>query len=380
MQTVDILDRLVAFPSVSSRSNRDIAGWIADHLAAAGFEVISLPDATGEKCGLLARLGPRVDGGLLLSAHMDVVPVEGQNWVSDPFRLRACDGRYYGRGTADMKGFLAAALSVAADAAAGPLARPLLLSLSYDEEVGCRGIPSMIPHVPAFCGRPALCLVGEPTRLDIATGHKGKLSGLVRCHGTAGHSALAPRHVNALHLAADMIGAMRAEQARLEREGARDADYDIAYSTVHAGVLRGGRALNIVPDRAEIEFEVRHLAADDPADSLGRLRTAGEALAAAAHEPAARVEVEALNAYPGLDADPGGEAVSALRAHLPDARLIKVAYGTEAGFFDALGIPTLVCGPGDMAQGHRPDEFIEADQLARCEKFLQALVGDLARG
>ncbi|MCY1126252.1 acetylornithine deacetylase [Frigidibacter sp. RF13] len=378
MQTVEILDRLVAFPSVSSRSNLDIAGWIADYLGAAGFEVLRLPDATGEKCGLLARLGPRVDGGLLLSAHMDVVPVEGQDWTSDPFRLSARGGRYYGRGTADMKGFLAATLAVAADAAAGPLARPLLLSLSYDEEVGCRGIPAMIPHVPAFCGRPALCLVGEPTRLDIATGHKGKVSGLVRCHGTAGHSALAPLHVNALHLAADMIGAMRAEQARLEDEGVRDAGHDIAYSTVHAGLMRGGRALNIVPDLAEIDFEIRHLAADDPGDILARLRAAGEALATDTRDPAARIEVEVVNAYPGLEADPGGVAVSALRAHLPDARLMKVAYGTEAGFFDALGIPTLVCGPGDMAQGHRPDEFIEADQLEGCERLLRGLADDLA--
>ncbi|WP_284162571.1 acetylornithine deacetylase [Frigidibacter sp. SD6-1] len=377
MQTVEILERLVAFPSVSSRSNRDIAGWIAEYLGSAGFEVLRLPDATGEKCGLLARIGPRLDGGLLLSAHMDVVPVEGQVWASDPFRLSARDGRYYGRGTADMKGFLAAALALAADAAAGPLARPFLLSLSYDEEVGCRGIPAMIPHVRAFCGRPALCLVGEPTRLDIATGHKGKVSGLVRCHGTAGHSALAPRHVNALHLAADMIGAMRAEQARLEAEGARDEGYDIACSTVHAGLMRGGRALNIVPDLAEIEFEIRHLAADDPADSLARLRAAGQALAAAAHDPAARVEVELVTAYPGLGADAGGEAVSVLRARLPDARLIKVAYGTEAGFFHALGIPTLVCGPGDMAQGHRPDEYVEAGQLVRCERLLKALLDDL---
>ena len=375
--TLDLLDRLVAFPSVSSRSNRDIADWIAALLRDHGLEVTEVPNGEGSKVGLFARLGPPVAGGTILSAHMDVVPVEGQAWGVDPFRLTRRDGRLYGRGTTDMKGFLAAALSVATAARNRPLTRPLLLSLSYDAEVGCQGIRAMIPHLPAPFTEAAACIVGEPTAMLVATGHKGKVALHVDCRGQAGHSAMAPEYVNALHLATDMVGLIRAEQAALAASGARDPAYDVAYSTLHVGKLSGGIALNIVPDRATLDFELRHLAADDPGPILDRLRAGAAAIAGRAG-PMAGIEIAVVNSYPGLDVPPTAPAVLTARAALPEgARLIKVGYGTEAGYFAARGLSTIVCGPGDMAQGHQPDEYIDEGQIAACEAMLTRLVASL---
>lgn len=379
LATLDILDRLVAFASVSSRSNRDIAGWIEAYLRDLGFEVRPVPSLDDQKAGLFARIGPSGDGGLLLSGHMDVVPVEGQDWTREPFRLTRADGRLYGRGTTDMKGFLAAALSAARMAAGATLTRPFQLSLSYDEELGCLGIRQMIGHLPAVLGQPGLCIVGEPTGMAIATGHKGKIALRADCRGQAGHSAMAPRYVNALHLATDLVGLVRAEQAHLVAQGARDEAYDIPFSTLHVGKLSGGLALNIVPDKALVDFELRHLAADDPAPILGRLRAgAADCVARAAH-PAAAMRIEVVNEYPGLDASSQALAVQVAQAALPsDTPLIKVAYGTEAGFFAAQGISTVVCGPGDMAQGHQPDEYLEEAQLQACEAMLGRLVAGLS--
>lgn len=379
LTALEILDRLVGFPSVSSRSNRDIAGWIVGYLRDLGFAVVEVPSADGQKVGLFARVGPAGDGGLLLSAHMDVVPTEGQAWTRDPFRLTRDGGRLYGRGTTDMKGFLASTLAAAADAARGKLDRPFLLSLSYDEELGCLGIRNMIGQLPAAHGRPAFCIVGEPTSMAIATGHKGKLALRAECRGQAGHSAMAPNYMNALHLAADMVGLVRAEQTRMVSEGAQDAAYDIPYSTLHVGRLSGGIALNIVPDRAALDFELRHLAADDPVVVVERLRHAAAALVTQAGHPAAGVEIEVLNAYPGLDTPLDAVAVQAARSALPaGTALTKVGYGTEAGFFAGQGISTVVCGPGNMAQGHQPDEYIEESQLAACAAMLTQLVSGLS--
>lgn len=379
LTTLDILDRLVAFASVSNRSNRDIAGWIEGYLRDLGFDVCPVPAADGQKVGLFARIGPAGDGGLLLSAHMDVVPVEGQDWTRDPFRLTRDTGRLYGRGTTDMKGFLAAALGAAQAASRATLTRPFLLSLSYDEELGCLGVRRMIGHLPAALGQPALCIVGEPTRMAIATGHKGKIALRAECRGQAGHSAMAPRYMNALHLAADLVGLVRGEQARLVAAGAQDAAYDIPFSTLHVGRLSGGIALNIVPDRAVVDFELRHLATDDPALILDRLRAGAAETVAQAGHPAAAVQIDVVNAYPGLETPPDAPAVQIARAALPPGTpLTKVAYGTEAGFFAAEGISTIVCGPGDMAQGHQPDEYLGEAQLAACEVMLGRLVAGLA--
>ncbi|NVK62587.1 MAG: acetylornithine deacetylase [Rhodobacteraceae bacterium] len=357
MRVLELLDRLIAFPTVSSDSNLALVDWAQAQLAGAGFEVTRVPSSCGEKAGLIARRGG--DGGLVLSAHTDVVPARGQAWTRDPFALAREGDRLFGRGTTDMKGFVACCLALAEELpeSAGPLA----IVLSWDEEVGCRGIPQMMPAVRELLPDPALCVVGEPTSLVMATGHKGKAAYRATCRGEAGHSAMAPRFRNALHVACDLVAAVRAEQARLMAEGAQDPGYDVPCSTLHVGTLHGGTALNIVPDRAEVAFEIRHLASETPEAILPRVMAGLE-----------DVELEQTIAYPGLDTDPEQPALVRLRGLAQGSG--KVSYGTEAGYFAAAGIPTVVWGPGDMAQGHQPDEFIELSQLVDCMEALRRLV------
>ncbi|MFZ8941883.1 MAG: acetylornithine deacetylase [Gemmobacter sp.] len=373
-----ILERLIGFPSLAGTPNHAIADWIAAYLADAGAEVARLPNADASRMGLVARIGPAVAGGVILSAHMDVVPVAGQAWSRDPFALHAEGGRLYGRGTADMKGFLAAALHAARAAGQGTLSRPLILVLSYDEEIGCRGIAEMAPRLGPHLHAPALALVGEPTSMRIVTGHKGKIALDAVCTGEAGHSARAPLHLNALHLGADFLGLLRAVQGRIAAAGPRVAGYEVPHATVHAGTMRGGAALNIVPERAEIGFEIRHTAAEDPDAILAEIRAGAEAIVAAARHPAAAITLTERARYPGLETAPDSGAVAAIRAVLPaGTALARVDYGTEAGFFAALGCPAVVCGPGSMTEAHRADEFLTEAQLAACEAMLGRLVATL---
>lgn len=379
MQTIEILERLIAFPTVSADSNLALIDWVEERLRDLGFDTHSLPDRTGHKAGLFAVIGPRDRPGVMLSAHSDVVPTEGQIWTRDPFRLTAEGGRLYGRGTTDMKGFLAAMLRIADRAARTDLAEPLKLAISYDEEVGCLGIAEMLPHLATTIGAPRLCLVGEPTGMAIAHGHKGKAAYRATCRGEAGHSAMAPRFVNALHLAADLLSALRDLQDDLARDGAQDAGYSVPCSTVHAGKMAGGRALNIVPDLCTLDYEIRHLATDPRATLESRIESAAQRIARAAG-PSARIEIDRLNAYPGLDLADTDPAIAAVSGWLDRAPLTKVGYGTEAGHFTAAGIPALVCGPGHMDQGHIPDEWIDTSQLTTCDRMLDRMLAQLHAG
>ncbi|MBY6160084.1 acetylornithine deacetylase [Mameliella alba] len=373
-QTLEILDRLIAFDTVSARSNLDMIGWIEDFLTTRGFAVTRVPDPDQPKAGLYASIGP-AGAGLMLSAHTDVVPVEGQCWTRNPFRLTDEGDRLYGRGTTDMKGFLAAMLSCADKAAARPLREPLKLAISYDEEVGCIGIARMIDALEPAIGRPRACIVGEPTEMQVAVGHKGKQALRAICHGEAGHSALAPRFVNALHPAADLLTGLRDLQDDLSRNGAQDADYAVPCTTVHAGKLTGGTALNIVPDRAELLFEFRHLAADRPEDLRRRI---DGLIRQTAKRHGTEIELEQVFAYPGLDTAPDAEVTRLAQRLAQSQHLTKVAFGTEAGFFDGIGIPSVVCGPGSMeGQGHKPDEYITRAQLAACDTMLDRVLDDL---
>jgi acetylornithine deacetylase len=319
----------------------------------------------------------------VLSAHTDVVPVEGQAWTSQPFALTRRADKLYGRGTADMKGFVACAIATALQAAEGELQTPLHLALSYDEEIGCVGVHDLLGVLAAAAVRPQLCIVGEPTELRIATGHKGKIAARAVCTSREAHSALAPKAVNAIHLAADFIALLRARQDRLATEGIRDEAFDIAYSTIHAGTIQGGTALNIVPGRCEIEFEIRNLAGDDAQALLETIvRGASEiAMRARQIDPEADIGIETINAYPGLETAAQSSAVRFVGSLAETGSLTKVAFGTEGGLFaERLGVPTLVCGPGSMAQGHKPDEFIAIEQIERCLAMLGSLVSRLRSG
>jgi acetylornithine deacetylase len=381
MDTLGILERLIAFDTVSARPNIALMHWLRDLLAEAGIGAVLIPDASGAKANLYATVGPQERPGVMLSGHTDVVPVEGQAWTRPPFQLTEEAGRLYGRGTADMKGFVASATAAALRAAQRPLATPLHLAFSHDEEVGCIGVRSLIDLLAAAPVRPGFAIVGEPTAMAVATGHKGKRGLRATCQGREGHSALAPMALNALHLATDLVQAIRAEQARIAAGGARDGDYDVPYTTLHVARIRGGDALNIVPNRASVDFEIRHLAEDDPEEILGRIHHAAQAIVAAAEDDDAAIEIEQVLSYPGLGTPPDAGVVAFVKALTGANATIKVAFGTEGGLFtERLGIPVVVCGPGSMAQGHKPDEFVTREQLARCDAMLDALIDRLGTG
>lgn len=378
---LDLLDRLVAFPTVSSASNRDLVDFVVAFLAARGVATTLVPNAEGTKANLFATVGPSDRGGVLLSGHTDVVPVEGQAWSGDPFRLRRSEDRLIGRGTTDMKGFLACALAAVDRASRMDLATPLHLALSYDEEIGCVGVRSLIEAMAAAPFRPEMAIVGEPTSMRVATGHKGKTALRALCCGREAHSALAPTALNAIHLAAAYVDKIRARQALLAEAGARDPAYDVPFTTLHVGKISGGTALNIVPNACAIEFEFRNLAEDDPARLLAALEADAEAVAAPwrAAFPEAAVKVEVTNAYPGL-ATGEDESVTAFAQGLSGRNeRVKLAFGTEGGLFRSrLSIPTVVCGPGSMDQGHKPDEWVSQAQIAECDRFMDALLARLA--
>ncbi|WP_323775438.1 acetylornithine deacetylase [Leisingera sp.] len=378
-RTLEILERLIAFDTVSRNSNLDLAAYAGAFLVERGFAVTRLPSPDGTKTGLYAEKG-LAGPGVLLSAHTDVVPVDGQEWTRDPFRLTREGERIYGRGTTDMKGYAASVLALADRAASVNLNEPLKIVLSYDEEVGCVGIQQMLERLAPLIGSPRACIVGEPTEMQVAIGHKGKAALRAVCHGQSGHSALAPDFTNALHLAADLLAELRALQADFAANGPRDAAYDVPYSTVHAGKMSGGTALNIVPDRAELTFEYRHLAADRGADILARIRDAADRVSCRYPAKDARIEVEQYNAYPGLDVPADSAVADYARTLARSSRTTKVAFGTEAGFFHQLGVPTVVCGPGSMAgQGHKPDEYLELRQLTACDAMMDRILGGLTQ-
>ncbi|WP_102961300.1 acetylornithine deacetylase [Mangrovicella endophytica] len=378
--TLELLDRLIGFPTVSRDPNRELIDFVAAFLAARGVEsqLIATPD--GRKANLFATIGPKDVPGIMLSGHTDVVPVDGQAWSGDPFRMSVRDGRAYGRGTADMKGFVAAALALADRAASVPLAMPLHLALSHDEEIGCVGVRSLIEQLQTQPLRPRFCLIGEPTSMRVALGHKGKLAARACAHGVTGHSALAPRALNAIHLACDFLERLRFRQAELATSGRNDPDYDVPYTTIHVGTISGGTALNIVPERCTLDFEIRNLAGEDAEAILDTLRRDAEAIALAQRPrfECAAIEIETFNAYPALDTPADAEVVHFARMLVEDDTTFKVAFGTEGGLFhDSLGIPTVICGPGSMDQGHKPDEYIALDQLAAADRMMDRLLNQL---
>ena len=383
MQTVDYLRDLIGFDTTSVNPNRALIDYCAGVLRDAGAQVQIIPDVTGTKANLYATLGPVDVPGVLLSGHTDVVPVTGQDWTHPPFALTHQDGKLYGRGTADMKGFVAAALRIAVQAGQIPLTIPLHLALSYDEEVGCIGVRSLIDMLAIAPFRPRFCIVGEPTLMAVATGHKGKTAYRVTCTGVEGHSALAPLALNAIHLATDMIMALRTLQAQVMQTGAQDPGYDVPYTTLHVGLINGGTVLNIVPNTCTFAFEIRHLPDDDPALLLAQLRVAADRILApvCAEFPQADIRIDLTNAYPPLGTLPDADVVRFVKSLTGANGTTKVAFGTEGGLFAArLGVPTVICGPGSMAQGHRPDEFVALEQLDRCDAMLDALLQRLRSG
>ncbi|KPB78399.1 acetylornithine deacetylase (ArgE) [Pseudomonas syringae pv. tomato] len=380
-RALEILKRLIAFDTVSSEPNMALIEYVRELLASKGIESLIVKDETGKKANLFASTGPRDVPGVLLSGHTDVVPAAGQAWTMPPFQATLRDGRIYGRGTCDMKGFIALAIDAMLNAADMALLRPLQLALSHDEEIGCVGVRRLLDVLHLAPVRPFLCVVGEPTLMQFAVGHKGKASYRTFCRGQEAHSSLAPRAVNAIHLASDFIAELRNSQKRIEQQGSRDEGYDIPYSTVHIGRIDGGKALNIVPNLCTMEFEYRNLPGDNPEVLLEQLRERADVLVREAKHLSgvAAIEIEVMNEYPALETHPSVEAVRMLHAFAePGTQHIKVSYGTEGGLFAGrLNVPVVVCGPGSIEQAHKPDEFIDESQMDAGERFLHSLLGSL---
>lgn len=372
----EILADLIAFDTTSRESNLALIDYVRDYLSGLGIASELIFNAERSKANLLARLGPEGAGGVMLSGHSDVVPVDGQPWILPPFQLTERDGRLYGRGTADMKGFIACVLASLPTFLERPLRLPLHLAISYDEEVGCLGVRSLVEHLRASPEKPAICLVGEPTEMRPVLGHKGKLAMRCDVHGAACHSAYAPQGVNAIEYAARLIGRLGEIGERLAAPERHDARFDPPYSTVQTGVIQGGRVLNIVPAECRFDFEIRALPGDDPQQVVSELQGYAQAELLPrmrAVSGAADIRFEKLSAYPGLVTAADSEAAQLLALLCGREDFATVAYGTEGGLFNEAGIATVVCGPGSMDQGHKPDEFVSLEQLDTCDALLERL-------
>ncbi|MDR3506181.1 MAG: acetylornithine deacetylase [Acidocella sp.] len=373
--TAQTLAELAAFPTISAASNEDLIRYAVQRITAAGGRIHTMAGALPGKFNLLASFGPTTGAGLVLSGHSDVVPVAGQDWHSDPFALTERDGKLYARGSSDMKGFLAAMLTAAERADKSKLTRPLHLAFSYDEEIGCVGVRDLLTRLQAEGFSAQGCIIGEPTEMRVITGHKGKIAGCICCRGKAAHSANPALGCNAIELAGGMLTEMAALQLELVR-ARRDDAYPFPHTSLHAGKITGGVALNIVPDACDIEFEIRYLAGEDTAALLEHLRMAGRGLAAASN--GGSVEVRVTNEYPGVETPADAPITQQALAAAGAMETGKIGFGTEAGLFaQALGMQTVICGPGSIDRAHKADEYVTRDELAACDAFLDRMVATL---
>ena len=369
-----ILRDLVAFDTTSAKSNLDLIAYVQRYLASHGLASRLIPDQTGTKANLWATIGPEVDGGLVLSGHTDCVPVVGEIWQSDPFTLTERDGKLYARGSADMKGFVAAALAAVPDLIRLQLDRPVHLALSHDEEIGCIGVRTLLQDLSDRGQKPALCIVGEPTLMQVVTGHKGGRA--YRCHftGHAVHSSLAPHGQNAIESAAELVVYLKSFAAELAA-GPSDPDFDLVHSTLSVGIIQGGAAINIVPADAVVTLEFRNLMEVDQQAIFDKIEN--EVLhrilpQARQQFPGASARFEQIYEYPAHAIDAEAPFVTAMKYIVGRNDHSKVAYGAEAGLFlRALGLPTILCGPGSISVAHRPDEYVERSQLAAADAMLR---------
>ncbi|MGE0652907.1 MAG: acetylornithine deacetylase [Alphaproteobacteria bacterium] len=376
---LDLLTRLIGYDSVSERSNLALIEFVADYLSGYGVDAQVYKDKSGGKANLFATIGPQMSGGLMLAGHSDVVPVEGQDWSSDPFRAESRRGRIYGRGACDMKGFIAVALALVPELAGTTLTRPVHLAFTYDEEIGCFGGAALAEVIARMDHRPGFCIVGEPTGMKVVGGHKGKLSIDGHVRGAECHSAYNDRGVNAVEIAAEIVARFRALQKRLVVDGTKDERFNPPFTTIHTGVISGGVARNIVPRDCRFEVEIRNLPDDDPMDLLRTVKADTlESLLKEMHKVAAdtSIRLDVQSCIPALaPTEPDEIGRQALRLSGTN-RPGVVSFATEAGLYQRAGVPVIVCGPGNIAQAHRPDEYVTVEQLEKCADFLRGMVGN----
>ncbi len=378
-RSMEMLRRLVSMDTTSRNSNLDLIDFVRDHLDRFGIGSELVPDASAKKANLYATIGPSDRPGICLSGHTDVVPIDGQDWSTDPWTITEKDGLLHGRGTCDMKGFVAVALTWVEAFARGDLKTPVHLLLSYDEEVGCLGVRGALAKLKNAPIKPKGVIIGEPTEMRVTTAHKGKKSVRCQVHGHECHSSLTPKGVNAIEYAAEVITYLKSMGRRLAAEGPFDHDYDVPWTTVHTGIVQGGTALNIVPKDCRFDFEFRYLPGVDPEALYEDVRAFAETLVPEmkAITPDAGFSWSEISAFPGLDTPENAEIVVLAKALAQANATVKVAFGTEAGLIQEAGMPAIVCGPGSIDQAHKPNEFVAVSQLAQCEAFMDRLLARL---
>ncbi|MDE2290214.1 MAG: acetylornithine deacetylase [Burkholderiales bacterium] len=382
--SLDWIKKLVSIDTTSRESNLGLIELVRDHLRGAGIEALLSYDASGRKANLFATVpaaNGNTQGGIVLSGHTDVVPVDGQPWDSDPFAPVVRDGKLFGRGTCDMKGFIGTALTLLPEMQKASLKQPLHFALSYDEEVGCVGAPVMLADLKARGIKPDGCIVGEPTSMRVIVAHKGINAYRCCVHGKAAHSSLTPHGVNAIEYAARLICYIRDVADELRANGPFDEAFDVPFTTAQTGVIKGGIALNTIPDFCEFTFEYRNLPSVDAPSIYARIQDYAHSTLLPKMQrehPDARIELTPVAAAPSLDASEQAAITQLVRALTADTDKRKVAYGTEAGQFQQAGVPAVVCGPGDIQQAHKPNEFVALEQIEACEGFLRKVIRSMS--
>jgi acetylornithine deacetylase len=373
---IALLTKLVAFDSVSRNSNLPIIDFIENYLSPLGIKCKRIPSSDGSKSNLLARIGPEVENGMIFSGHTDVVPIDGQAWDSDPFTVTRRGETLYGRGTADMKSFIAVCLALAPEFVKMKLARPIYFAFSYDEEVGCLGAPHMLSYIEKHIPKPAFALIGEPTLMQVVTAHKGVWSFETTVTGIEWHSSQPQYGVNAVQVACELVSFLTALAKECAEKGLRDERFDPPYSTVHTGVITGGTARNIIPKECHFNWEIRPLPGDDAAAILKRFTE---------HCVLREKEMKEIFPLASIISKPMSRMSGVtLPAHATDScQLVKrcahtnqefaVSFGTEAGVFQDHGVPAIICGPGNIEQAHKPNEFIDIAQIDACVEFMLRL-------
>lgn len=378
--TIALLERLVSFDTTSRNSNLALIGFVRDYLDNHGVSYRVSTDASGQKANIHAVIGPQCAGGIALSGHVDTVPVDGQPWTGDPFSLRRRDDTLIARGACDMKGFVAACLAAVPDLQARKLARPIHLFISYDEEVGCGGAQRLIQDLGESGLLPSLCVVGEPSGMQPILAHKGKLNLRATVHGKPGHSSDPARGVNAVQAAAEAIAWIAQEARRVATNGPFDPAFDPPYTTIHVGTVQGGTILNIIPSHAEFTMEWRYIPGDSPYRHMEQMRRwIAETIEPGMKmvDPACGFSYDIELEMPGMSLPPDHELTGLIKQLTGSNSTGAVSYGTEGGFYEKAGIPTIICGPGHIAQAHQPDEWIAISELAACDRFIRRLADRL---
>jgi len=381
-KTRELIETLIAFDTTSYNSNLDLIHFIRDYLAKYDIHSDLVFNQDKTKANLYATIGPQDKSGVMLSGHTDVVPVTGQNWSSDPFTVTEKENALFGRGTADMKSFIAVVLAYVPDLIEAKITTPVHLAFSYDEEIGCVGVRRLLEMMEGMPIKPAMCIVGEPTSMEVVNAHKGKLAQRVRFTGLEAHSSLTHIGVNAIDYAAELIVFIRQLAKKLKENGPYEEGFEVTYTTLHTGVINGGTALNIIPNHCEFKFEIRNIPKQDPKPLLDEIIDyARDQLEPEmkAIGPNCGIEFEHVSGYPGMFTAANEEVINFVQSLANSDKLKKVSFGTEGGLFsNQLNIPTVVCGPGNIEQAHKPDEFIHLDQIDQMETFMLRLIDALS--